>query len=65
VIEIIVLLSLASVTAPLYPECLRVINTAGLDAYVGFLHEMNPSKNSLAYDRQEPFRFLFNVAVIA
>jgi CRISPR-associated protein Cas1 len=45
-------------------ECLRAINTVGLDAHVGFLHEMNPSKNSLAYDLQEPFRFLVDLAVI-
>jgi CRISPR-associated protein Cas1 len=30
---------------------------------VGFLHEMTPSKNSLAYDLQEPFRFLVDLAV--
>jgi CRISPR-associated protein Cas1 len=36
----------------------------GLDPHVGFLHEMNPSKNSLAYDFQEPFRFLVDLAVI-
>lgn len=45
-------------------ECLRVINTVGLDPHVGFLHEMNPSKNSLAYDLQEPFRFLVDLGVI-
>ena len=37
----------------------------GLDAHVGFLHEMTPSKNSLAYDLQEPFRFLVDLAVIS
>ncbi len=50
--------------ALLEAECLRVINTVGFDAHVGFLHEMNPSKNSLAYDLQEPFRFLVDLAVI-
>ncbi|KKG10935.1 CRISPR-associated endonuclease Cas1 [Methanosarcina sp. 2.H.A.1B.4] len=45
-------------------ECLRAINTVGLDAQVGFLHEMTPCKNSLAYDLQEPFRFLVDLAVI-
>ncbi len=45
-------------------ECLRAINSVGLDAHVGFLHEMNPSKNSLVYDLQEPFRFLVDLAVI-
>lgn len=50
--------------ALLEAECLRAINSVGLDAHVGFLHEMNPSKNSLAYDLQEPFRFLVDMAVI-
>ena len=45
-------------------ECLRAINSVGLDAHVGFLHEMTPSKNSLAYDLQEPFRVLVDLAVI-
>lgn len=45
-------------------ECLRVINSVGLDSHVGFLHEMNPSKHSLAYDLQEPFRFIVDMAVI-
>lgn len=45
-------------------ECLSAINAVGLDAHVGFLHEMNPSKNSLAYDLQEPFRFHVDFAVI-
>lgn len=45
-------------------ECLRIINSVGLDSRVGFLHEMNPSKHSLAYDFQEPFRFLVDLAVI-
>jgi CRISPR-associated protein Cas1 len=43
---------------------LRLINSVGLDPHVGFLHEMNPSKNSLAYDLQEPFRFLVDFAVL-
>ena len=45
-------------------ECLRAINSSGLDVHVGFLHEMNLGKNSLAYDLQEPFRFLVDMAVI-
>ncbi|MEL4305252.1 CRISPR-associated endonuclease Cas1 [Methanococcoides sp. LMO-2] len=50
--------------ALLEAECLRAINSVGLDPHVGFLHEMNPSKNSLAYDLQEPFRFLIDLAVL-
>ncbi|MCM2466679.1 CRISPR-associated endonuclease Cas1 [Methanoculleus oceani] len=45
-------------------ECLRVINSVGLGAHVGYLHEMQAGKNSLAYDIQELFRFLVNLAVI-
>lgn len=51
--------------AILEAECLRAINTAGLDAHIGFLHEKRMGKNSLAYDLQEPFRFLVDLAVIA
>jgi CRISPR-associated protein Cas1 len=51
--------------ALLEAECLRVINAVGLDPHVGFLHEMNTSKNSLAYDLQEPFRFLVDLAVLS
>lgn len=51
--------------AILEAECLRAINSAGLDAHIGFLHEMKIGKNSLAYDLQEPFRFLVDLAVIS
>ncbi|SES84820.1 CRISPR-associated protein, Cas1 family [Methanococcoides vulcani] len=50
--------------ALLESECLRVINSVGLDAHVGFLHEMNQSKYSLAYDFQELFRFIVDLAVM-
>jgi CRISPR-associated protein Cas1 len=50
--------------ALLESECLRVINSVGLDPHVGFLHEMKPSKNSLAYDLQGSFRFLVDLTVI-
>jgi CRISPR-associated protein Cas1 len=36
-----------------------------LDIHAGFLHEMSQSKNSLAYDLPEPFRFLVDLAVIS
>ncbi len=45
-------------------ECLRALNSVGLDAHVGFLHEMQPGKYSLAYDMQELFRFIVDLAVI-
>ena len=50
--------------ALLEAECLIAINSVGLDAHVGFLHEMNASKYSLAYDLQEPLRFLVDMAVL-
>jgi len=51
--------------ALLEAECLRAINSVGLDPHVGFLHEMNSSKNSLACDLQEPFRFIVDLAVFS
>lgn len=51
--------------AILEAECLRAINSAGLDAHIGFLHKMTIGKNSLAYDLQEPFRFLIDLAIIS
>jgi CRISPR-associated protein Cas1 len=45
-------------------ECLRAINTTGLYAHIGFLHEMNPNKYSLDYDLQELFRFLVEFTVL-
>lgn len=50
--------------ALLEAECMKAINSAGLDCHVGFLHEMRIGKNSLAYDLQEPFRFLVDLAII-
>ncbi|WP_340820832.1 CRISPR-associated endonuclease Cas1 [Methanolobus sp. WCC4] len=34
--------------ALLEAECLRAFNIAGLDAHVGFLHEMNPGFHCLS-----------------
>jgi CRISPR-associated protein Cas1 len=45
-------------------ECLRAINASGLDDHVGFLHEAQIGKYSLAYDLQELFRFLVDLAVL-
>jgi CRISPR-associated protein Cas1 len=50
--------------ALLEAERMRTIHSAGLDTHVGFLHEMQSGKYSLAYDLQEPFRFLVDLAVI-
>lgn len=51
--------------AILEAECLRAINASGLDVHVGFLHQMQLGKNSLAYDLQEPFRFLIDLSIIS
>ncbi len=50
--------------ATLEAECMRAINSTGMDVHVGFMHEMHVGKNSLAYDLQEPFRFLIDLAII-
>lgn len=50
--------------AVLEAEIMRAINTAGMDVHVGFMHEKRIGKNSLAYDLQELFRFLIDMAVI-
>ena len=41
-------------------ECRKAINSIGLEASVGFLHDFSDyqTKQSLAYDLQEPFRWL-------
>ncbi|AYK15997.1 MAG: CRISPR-associated endonuclease Cas1 [Methanosarcina flavescens] len=49
--------------ALLEAECLRIINTVGLDPCIGFLHEMRNEKRSLAYDLQEIFRGEIDVVV--
>lgn len=45
-------------------QCWRAINANGLDPYIGFVHEMAPGKSPLAYDLQEPFRWMADIAVI-
>ena len=50
--------------AILEAEVLKSINSFGLDVHIGFLHEKQHGKNSLAYDLQEPFRFLIDLAVL-
>jgi len=45
-------------------ECLRAINTVGLEPSVGFLHDFSDyqTKQSLVYDLEEPFRWLTDVS---
>jgi CRISPR-associated protein Cas1 len=47
-------------------ECRMAINAVGLELGVGFLHDFSnyQTKESLAYDLQEPFRWLVDLAVI-
>ncbi|MFI5449663.1 MAG: CRISPR-associated endonuclease Cas1 [Candidatus Bathyarchaeia archaeon] len=47
-------------------ECRMAINVMGLEPAVGFLHEFSSyqTKHSLAYDLQEPFRWLVDLSVV-
>ena len=40
------------------------INAMGLDASIGYLHEIAPSKHPLVYDLQELFRYVIDYSVI-
>jgi CRISPR-associated protein Cas1 len=40
------------------------INVIGLDPDIGFLHEINPSKQPLVYDLQELYRWLIDLSII-
>ena len=40
------------------------INAIGIDASIGYLHEMAPSKHPLVYDLQELFRYVVDYSVI-
>jgi len=42
----------------------KYINTIGLDASIGYLHEIAPSKHPLVYDLQELFRYVIDYSVI-
>lgn len=50
--------------ALLESQCLKAINTIGLDTHVGFLHEVQNGKSPLVYDLQEPFRWIIDVAIL-
>ncbi len=47
-------------------ECRMAVNIVGLEAAVGFLHELSSTQTaeSLVYDLEEPFRFLADLCVI-
>jgi len=42
----------------------RAINTTGLDASLGYLHEDQPATTPLVYDFQEPYRWLVDYVVL-
>jgi len=42
----------------------RAINTSGLDASLGYLHEDQPATTPLVYDFQEPYRWLVDYTVL-
>ena len=44
--------------------CRAAITSVGLLPEIGFLHEVAPSKLPLAYDLQEPFRWLVDLSVV-
>ena len=44
--------------------CRSAITSVGLLPEIGFLHEVAPSKLPLAYDLQEPFRWIVDLSVI-
>jgi CRISP-associated protein Cas1 len=50
--------------AVLESEVRKDINAVGLDPTVGFLHELDESKEPLVYDLQELFRWLVDISVI-
>ncbi len=39
-------------------ECWKVINTMGLEPYIGFIHTTHTNKAPMVYDLEEPFRWL-------
>jgi CRISPR-associated protein Cas1 len=47
-------------------DCRKAINSVGLEPSVGFLHDASDyqTKESLAYDLEEPYRWLIDVSVV-
>ncbi|HXV38189.1 MAG TPA: CRISPR-associated endonuclease Cas1 [Nitrosopumilaceae archaeon] len=45
-------------------ECWKVVNTMGLEPYIGFIHKTHTNKASLIYDLQEPFRWIVEISVL-
>ena len=45
-------------------EIWKVVNTVGLEPFLGFIHKTNTDKAPLIYDLQEPFRWLVEIAIL-
>jgi len=45
-------------------ECWKVVNTIGLEPYIGFIHKTHTNRAPLIYDLQEPFRWLVEIAIL-
>lgn len=45
-------------------EIWKVVNTVGLEPYLGFIHKTNSDKAPLIYDLQEPFRWLVELSIL-
>lgn len=50
--------------AVLESECWKIVNTVGLEPYIGFIHKTYLNKAPLIYDLQEPFRWLVEMAIL-
>ena len=45
-------------------ECWKVVNTMGLEPYIGFIHTTHTNKTPMVYDLEEPFRWLVEKAIL-
>lgn len=45
-------------------EIWKVVNTVGLEPYLGFIHKTHTDKAPLIYDLQEPFRWLVELVIV-
>ena len=50
--------------AILESECWRVVNTMGLEPYIGFIHKTHTNKAPMVYDLEEPFRWIVEKAML-
>jgi CRISPR-associated protein Cas1 len=50
--------------AILESECWKVVNTVGLEPYIGFIHKTHTNRAPLIYDLQEPFRWIIEMSIL-